>query len=84
MVPPALELQVDPAVLEALGVHPLAEADRAEQLDRARLEQAGPLPRLAVGPAAVLYHDGVDAAQAQQVREQQACWSSPDDGDLSA
>ena len=84
MVPLALELQVDPAVLEALGVHPLAEADRAEQLDRAGLEQAGPLPRLAVGPAAVLHHDRVDAAQGQQVREQQAGRTGPDDRDLSA
>src|SRR4029077_16439196 len=51
VVPLALKLQVDPAVFEALGVHPLAEADGAEQLDRAGLEQAGPLPRLAVSPA---------------------------------
>src|SRR4029077_9209127 len=62
VVPLALELQEDPAVFETLGVHPLAQADRAEQFARARLEQAGPLPRLAVGPAAVLHYDGVDAA----------------------
>jgi len=84
VVPLALELQVDPAVFEALGVQPLAEADGAEQLDRAGLEQAGPLPRLAVGPAAVLHHDGVDATQRQQVREQQAGRAGADDADLSA
>ena len=83
MVPLALELQVDPAVFEAFGVHPLAQADRAEQLHRAGLEQAGPLPRLAVGPAAVLHHDGLDAAQGQQVGEQQGR-PGPDDPDLSA
>ena len=76
MVPLALELQVDPAVFEALGVHPLAEADRAEQLDRPGLEQAA-LPCLAVGPAAVLHHDGVDPAQGQQVGEQQAGRPAP-------
>jgi len=47
-------------------------------------EQAGPLPRLAVGPAAVLHHDGVDAAQGQQVGKQQAGRAGPDDSDLSA
>ena len=84
MVPLALELQVDPAVFEAFGVHPLAQADRAEQFDRARLQQAGPLPRLAVGPAAVLHHERVDAAQGQQVGEEQAGRSGPDDSDLRA
>ncbi len=81
-MPLAFELQVDPAVLEALGVHPRAQADRAEQFDRAGLEQACSLPCLAVGPAAVLHHDRVDAAQRQQVREQQPGGASPDDADL--
>jgi len=84
VVPLAFELQVDPAVFEALGVHPLAKADRAEQLNRAGLEQAGPLPRLAVGPAAVLHHDGFDASQGQQMGEQQAGRAGPYDADLSA
>jgi len=81
-MPLAFELQVDPAVFEALGVQPRAEADHAEQFDRARLEQAGPLPRLAVGPAAVFHHDRVDPAQGQQVRQQQPGRSGPDDADL--
>ena len=84
MVPLPRELQVDPAVLETLGVHPLPQADRAEQLDRAGLQQPGALPGLAVGPAAVLYHDRVDAAQGQQVRQQQAGRPGPDDADLRA
>ena len=84
MVPLPVELQVDPAVLETLGVHPLAEADRAQQLDGARLEQSGPLPGLAVVPAAVLHHDRVDAAQGQQVGQQQAGRAGPDDADLGA
>jgi hypothetical protein len=84
VVPLPLELQVDPAVLEAFGVHPGAEADRAEQLDRPGFEQAGPLPRLAVGPAAVLDHDRVDAAQGQQVGKKQAGRPGSDDADLGA
>jgi hypothetical protein len=84
VVPRALELQVDPAVLESFGVHPLAHADRAEQFHRAGLEQSGPLPRLAVGPAAVLHHDGLDAAQGQQMGEQKAGRAGPDDPDLSS
>ncbi len=44
------ELQVDPVVLDPLGVQPLADPGRAEQLDGAGLEHAGPLPGLAVRP----------------------------------
>jgi hypothetical protein len=84
VVPLTVELQVDPAVFEALGIHPLAQAYAAEQFDRAGLEQASPLPRLTVGPAPVLHHDRVDAAQSQQVGEQQAGRAGPDDTDLSA
>ena len=84
MVPLTVELQVDPAVFETLGIHPPAQAYAAEQFDRAGLEQASPLPRLTVGPAPVLHHDRVDAAQSQQVGEQQAGRAGPDDTDLSA
>ncbi len=83
-MPLALELEVDAAVFEPFGVHSLAEADGAEQFDRARLEQAGPLPRLAVGPAAVLDHDRVDSAQRQQVGQQQAGRAGLDDANLGA
>ncbi len=81
-MPLAVELKVDPAVLEALGVQAAAEADGAEQFHRAGLEQAGPLPRLAVRPAAVLHHDRVDAPQGEQVGEQQAGRPGPHDADL--
>jgi hypothetical protein len=82
MVPLTFELQVDPAVFEAFGVHPGSEADGAEQLHGAGLEQPRPLPCLAVGPAPVLDHDRVDAAQGQQVRKQQPRWPGPDDAYL--
>ena len=84
MMPLPLELQVDPAVLEPLGVQPVAEADRAQQPHGTGLEQPGSLPRLAVGPAAVLDHHRLDAAQGQQMRKQQAGRAGSDDADLRA
>jgi hypothetical protein len=62
MVPLSFELQVDPAVVEPFGLHPVAEADRAEHLHRSGFKQPSPLARLAVSPAAVLDDDRVDAA----------------------
>jgi len=82
VVPFPGELQVDPAVLQALGVEPLAQAGRAEQLDGARLEQPRPLPRLAVGAAAGLHDDRLDAAQGKQVGQQEAGRAGADDADL--
>jgi hypothetical protein len=84
MVPLAFELQVDPAVFETFGIHPGPEADAAEQLHGAGLEQTGPLPCLAVGPAPVLDHDRVDTVPGQQVRKQQPRGPGPDDADLGA
>ena len=82
VVPLPLELQVDTAVLETFGVHSHPEADRAEQLDRPGFEQPGPLSRLAVGPAAVLDHDRVDAAQRKQMGKEQAGRTGSDNTDL--
>jgi hypothetical protein len=84
VVPLPLELEVDPAVFEALGIHPSAKANGAKEFDRAGLEQPGPLPSLAVGPAAVFHHDRVDPAQRPQVGKQQARRAGPDDRDLSS
>ena len=72
MVPLPAELEVDPAVLQALGVQPGAGPGRAQQVGAALLQHPGPLPGLAVGPAAQLDDHRVDAAQRQQVRQQQA------------
>ena len=69
-------------LLEALGVHPLAQADRAEQLDGAGFQQPGALPRLAVGPAADLHDHRVDAAQREQMRQQQPGGARADDAYL--
>ena len=83
-LPPPGELQVDAAVLEALPVQPGGQPGLAEQGHAARLEQPGPLPRLAVAPAAVLHQHGVDAAQRQQMGQQQPGRAGPDDAYLRA
>jgi hypothetical protein len=67
VVPLPRELQVDPVVLDPLGVQPLADPGRAEQLDGAGLEHPGPLPGLAVRPRPVLHQHGIDARERQQV-----------------
>jgi hypothetical protein len=84
VVPLPFELQVDPAVGEPFGVQPGAEADRAEHLRGSGFEQPGALARLAVGPAAILDHHRVDAAERQQVGKQQPGRAGSDDADLRA
>ncbi len=83
MVPFAGELQVDAVVLEPFRVEPPPEPDGAQQLDRGGLEHPGPLPGLAIRPAASLDHDGVDATEGEQVRQKQAGRPGADDADLS-
>ena len=83
MVTLTTELQVDPVVLEPLGVQPAAEPDRAEQLHGGGLEHPRPLPRLAVRAAAVLHDDRVHARQGEEVRQEQAGRPGADDPDLS-
>ena len=58
--------------------------DSLEQVDRALLEHAGADRRLDLLAAARLEHHRFDAAQMQQVREQQARGSRADDPDLGA
>ena len=83
-MPFAVELHVDAVMLKALGVQPAAEPGLAEQFDRGRFQHAGPLPRLAVRPAAVLHAHRVDAAEGKQVREKQAGRPGAHDPDLGA
>ena len=84
MVPLPGELQVDAAVLEALAIQPVGQPGGAQQPNRAVLQQAGPLPGLAVGAAAILHHHGVDPGQGEQAGQQQPGRPRPDDADLSA
>ena len=62
---------------------PASPASRS-RADAAVLEQPGPLPRLAVGPAADLDQHRVDAAQREQMRQQQPGRAGLDDAYLGA
>jgi hypothetical protein len=84
MVALAREREVDPVVLQPLGVKPAPEPGIAQQLDSRRLQHARPLTRLAVSPAAGLHHARLDAVQGKQVRQEQARRACSDDADLRA
>ena len=58
--------------------------DCVEQVDRALFENAGADALLHVLAALRLDHDGLDALQVEQVREQQAGRSGADDAHLRA
>ena len=62
----ALELQVDAVVDEPFAVHPLADAERAQQIDRSLLEHAGAQSALDVRAVATLDDDRVDAVACEQ------------------
>ena len=82
MVPLPGELKVDAAVLQALPVEPAREPCLAQQPYAAVLQHPGPLPRLAVGAAADLHVQRVDAALREKVGEQQPSRAGPDDANL--
>ena len=84
VMPLALELEVDPAVLQALVVEAGGEASRPQEGDAAVLKHAGPLACLAVRPAAQFDEHRVDAAQREQMRKQQARRAGADDAYLSS
>ena len=84
VMPPAGELEVDPAVLQALAVQAAGQARVPEQRDAAVLQHAGPLAGLAVLPAPVFDQHGVDATQREQMGQQEAGRPGPDDSDLGA
>ena len=48
------------------------------------LDHPGPLPRLEIRAAADLYDHGIDAAESEQVRQQQPGRACPDDAYLRA
>ena len=80
----ALEGQVDPVVHAALAGHPGADAGVAQQIGRALLQDARADRLLDRGAALHVQHHGRDAAQVQQVREQEPGRARPDDPDLGA
>ena len=73
----ALEADLEAMMDEALALEAIAGADLGHQVDGALLEHAGAdggLDRLA---RAALDDDRFDAAQVQQLREQQTRWPAP-------
>ena len=80
----ALELEVDAVVHEPFALHPLADAGRAQQIDRALLEHARAQPPLDVRAVAALEHDRLDALECEQMREHQPRGPGADDRDLGA
>ncbi len=78
------EAQLDPVMDEALASHPVADARLDQQVHRALLEHACADPLLDVVAALDFDHDRLDAAQVQEVREQQARGPGPDDPHLCA
>ena len=81
-MPLAVEAQLDAVVDEALGVHPLADADLVHQVHRALLEHAGAHALLDVLAVARLEDHGLDAPQLQQPAEHQAGGAASDDRHL--
>ena len=79
---PAVEAQLDAVVDQPLGLDPVRQAGRAEDIDDALLENARPHARDHVFLGAILEHDRLDALLVEQVREQQAGRSGADDADL--
>ena len=82
VVPFAVELQVDPAVDDALPVQPVRDTRSLEQLDGALLEHAGANARFDVLAAPGLEHDRLDPRRVEKLREGEACWAGTDDRDL--
>ena len=77
------EPQLDAVMDQALAQQPLPRTRADQRVHGALLEHAGPHPVLDVLAAAGLEHDGLDAAQPQQVGEQEPGRPGADDCDLS-
>src|SRR5271170_2925148 len=81
---PAVEGEIETLVRQAFTAHALAQADLGEKIDGALFQHAGPDPRFDIGPAMAFEHQRFDAGAIEQMGEQQARRTRPDDGDLSA
>jgi hypothetical protein len=77
-----VELQVDAAVLDPLGVHPGGQPELTQQLGDVVLEHPGPLAGLDVGTAAVLDDHRVDPGPGEKLAQQQPGGPGADDADL--
>jgi hypothetical protein len=84
VVAAAVEVEVDAAMDERFAIHPPSHARRPQELRCAVLQHARAHPRLRVAAIALFQHDRPDAADVQQVGEEEAGRSRPDDRDLGA
>ena len=69
---------------QALAMQALRHARAFEQLDRSLFQNPGADARLDMGAAAPLENHGLDSRQMEQLRQQKACRSGADNGDLRA
>jgi len=80
----ALHRDLDAMVAEAFAIEPGMSSGLAQQLHRRGFQYAGTDAPLDMLPAAGLEDDGVDALEMEQLGEQQARRTGPDDCDLGA
>jgi hypothetical protein len=63
----------------ALAIHALAETDGAQEVDRARLQNAGANPLQDMRPALPFQDDAVDAVAMENMRQKQSGRAAADD-----
>jgi hypothetical protein len=63
----------------ALAIHPLSEANRAQQIDRSGLQNAGPNPVQHMLAALPLDHDAIDAVSIEDMGQKQSGRPAADD-----
>lgn len=80
----AIEAQQNAVMTDAVLLHAGSDTDLGEQGFRGVFEEAGADAGFDVFAGVALKHDGVDAAQIQQMREEKAGRAGTDDGDLGA
>ena len=68
----AFEGDIDAVVHHRLALQSLADAGVDQHAGDPMLHQAGAHARLAIGAAAVLHDDGIDAGEMQEMREHQS------------
>jgi len=83
-VPFSLELQMNAVMDESFAIHPVADAERAEQVDGSLLQHARAQSSLDVRAITPLDDHGVDPVMVQQMPQREPRRSGPDDRDLCA
>lgn len=74
---PSVETQLDAVVRDALPVQTCACPARTQGVDRALLQDPGPLTLLGIGAVTAFQDDAVDAVPVQQTGQEQARRARP-------